>query len=143
MTAAAVAPGSLEASALSTRALAAIAAPAGSVGTAALANGAVTESKIADGSITARKLAMRVVTADGSAQLASIASATATCPPGTRAYSGGVTIDDASTLIPISALRQSAPVADAEGMPVGWVGTVANTANLGGAFTFHVLAICG
>ena len=130
VTAAKLASNSVTSRALAKPAVTAAKLAPGAIGTAALAKGAVTAAKLAPGAV-------------GSAPLASIASATASCPPGTRAFSGGVTIDDASTLIPVSALRQSAPVADANGTPVGWVGTVANTANLGGAFTFHVLAICG
>jgi hypothetical protein len=143
VTSASVKPGSLEARDFSSAALAAIAGAPGSITTTALADRSVTAAKLADGAVSGTKIPLQIVTADATVAPASNATATAICPTGTRAFGGGVTIDDTSTTTILTATRQSQPIPDATGAPTAWRGTVVGLATLPAAMPFHVYAICG
>jgi hypothetical protein len=143
VTAVKIAAGSVTAAKLAPGAVSSAKLAHGSVTADKLANGAITASKIAADAIPASKLSIDVVTVDGSAALLTVSTATASCPAGKRAFGGGITIDDTSPTSPSTALRQSAPVASAAGEPIGWVGTIANTAASGASVQYHVSAICG
>ena len=82
-----------------------------------------------------------MVTADAAATVLATTSATATCPAGTVAFSGGVTVDD-NALTLVTGIRASAPTVDADGVPNGWTAKVANTAAIGASVPFHVHVIC-
>jgi hypothetical protein len=104
-----------------------------------LGNGSITTSKIADGAVTGAKVHLQVVTASTTVAAGSTNSATATCPAGMRAFGGGVKLDDATVTIN-TGVRQSQPVVDANGDPVGWTGIAISLAV---ATPFHVYAVCG
>jgi hypothetical protein len=163
VTGASIAPGSISASDLSSSALTTLSGPVGlatpssigesavtsskladaAVTTSKLADEAVTGVKIADGSVPGTKIPLRIVTTDSVVGPASIAAATASCPAGTRAFGGGVTLDDPSVVAILSAVRQSQPVTNAAGAPAGWAGSVVGLAGLPGNTPFHVYAVCG
>jgi hypothetical protein len=143
VTSASVKPGSLEARDFSSAALTSITSAPGSITTPALADGSVTAAKLAPGAVAGSKIPLLIVTVDGSVAPASNATATAVCPTGTRAFGGGVTIDDTSTSAILTATRQSQPIADTEGAPMAWRGTVVGLAALVTATPFHVYAVCG
>jgi hypothetical protein len=115
----------------------------GAVTSTQLADGAVTASKIAPGAISGTKLPLHVVTTNSSVAAVSVVSATAACPAGSRAFGGGVTVDDASMLTMLTAIRANQPTADGNGTPTGWTGTIVGLLGLPGSTAFHVYAICG
>ena len=110
-----------------------------SILTSKLSDGSITTSKIADGAVTGAKVPLQVVTVNTTVAAGTTESATATCPTGMRAFGGGVKLDDATITIN-TGVRQSQPVVDAKGNPVGWSGTAIS---LLVATPFHVYAVCG
>jgi hypothetical protein len=115
----------------------------GAVTTSKISDGAITASKIADGTITGLKVPLQVVTVNGSITTGILATKTANCPTGTRAFSGGMAIDDTSLASVLTALRTDLPTWDTSGNPNGWTASVAGLLGIVTPIPFHVYAICG
>jgi hypothetical protein len=106
-----------------------------------LAHGSVTGDKLAPNTVTGGNVPLRMVTAVGHVDGYRSATLTATCPPGTRAFSGGVSIDtnfaNGKNFVTI---QKNAP-SGRDGIPIGWIGRVTDTDSTLGA-DFTVYAIC-
>jgi hypothetical protein len=114
---------------------------ASSVTTAQLAHGSVTGAKLAPESVTGANVPLRMVTAVGHVNGFRSTTLTATCPPGTRAFGGGVSIDTTfANGKNVATIQRDAP-AGRDGIPVSWVGKVTDTDTTLGA-DFTVYAIC-
>jgi hypothetical protein len=92
--------------------------------------------------VTGSKIPLKIVTVDGVISAASLATKSAMCADGARAFGGGVTIDDTSVVAINSAVRQSQPAANAAGDPIGWNGTVVGLAGVPNSVAYHVCAVC-
>ena len=112
-----------------------------SVTTLNLARGSVTGAKLAPETVTGGNVPLRMVTAVGHVTGYRSATLTATCPPGTRAFSGGVSIDTIfASRKNFATIQRNAPDGR-DGIPIGWIGKVTDTdPTLGADFT--VSAIC-
>jgi hypothetical protein len=112
-----------------------------SVTTGNLARASVTGAKLAPETVTGGNLPLRMVTAVGHVNGYRSATLTATCPPGARAFSGGVSIDTIfASGKNFATIQKNAPTGR-DGIPTGWTGKITDTdATLGADFT--VYAIC-
>ncbi len=112
-----------------------------SVTTVNLARASVTGAKLAPETVTGGNVALRVVTAVGHVNAYRSATLTAICPPGTRAFSGGVSIDTIfASGRSFATIQKNAPIGR-DGIPIGWIAKVIDTdPTLGADFT--VSAIC-
>jgi hypothetical protein len=128
VTAASIKPGSVTAPALRIGSVTAAAIKPGSVTGPALAAGAVAAANLAPATVSWKVLGAQVVAAPpvtlpgATATSFVAATATATCPNGTVAISGGESISDVTKAFVIQSLQAGAPGAP----PTGWVATGAS-----------------
>jgi hypothetical protein len=141
VTTAKLAKGAVDASRLAKAAVTAAALKPGSVTSSALAPGAVAGSNLAPSAVSWKSLGAQVVAAAPVTLPVGTTSdvpvtATASCPSGMVAISGGESLSDLAFAFVIQSVQVSLPGA----APTGWTATGATVGNL--AATMTVYAIC-